>query len=112
MSYIRVLAVGVNTARFAPSIMTPTVRMGFSPSDLLNYQAPCGGSKPPPYGGASVHPLSLAYGQWREEQAPPVRMGFSPYGLLIFSDSSWVETWQSKTSHGEDIGEKRRYQWW
>jgi len=39
----------------------PTVRMGFSPSDLLNYQAPCGGSKPPPYGWALVHPLHVIH---------------------------------------------------
>ena len=36
------LAVGIN----------PTVRMGFSPSAVLDYQAGCGGSKLPPYGWA------------------------------------------------------------
>jgi len=46
--------VGVNTARFAPSIMTPTVRMGLGPSAMLNYRAHRGGSKPPPYGWARV----------------------------------------------------------
>ncbi len=96
MSCIRALAVGVNTARFAPSIMTPTVRMGSRAREAgyqsipciayframavgasprrtdglacprsrvlvhppwLNYRTRYGGSEPPPYGWALVHPL-------------------------------------------------------
>ena len=52
MPYTRALAVGASTARFAPSIMTPTVRPVHGPSAMLNYRAHRGGSKPPPYGWA------------------------------------------------------------
>ena len=74
----QVTVVGVNTARFAPSIMTPTVRMGLGPSTCKIFRMGAvgvnphrtdgpwsirlqdirsgGGSEPPPYGWASVHP--------------------------------------------------------
>ena len=84
---IRLVAVGVNTARFAPSIMTPTVRMGFSPSALLDYQAGGGGSKPPPYGFALVHPLCwiislVAVGVNPHVQSNPHRTD-SPWSIQI-----------------------------
>ena len=90
------ISVGVNPHRteqlwtsFAPSIMTPIVRMGFSPSavfriiavgvnphrteQLLLASLPV--SSPPPYGWALVHPFLRS------------------------------ETWRSKSSHGQETGE-------
>ena len=75
---------GVNTARFAPRIMTPTVRMGFSPSVLKvgdlavqilarsgDRRERRGGSKPPPY-GTTAAPFAPSI------MTPTVRMGFGP----------------------------------
>jgi hypothetical protein len=49
----------MHTARFAPSIMTPSVRLGFSPAAML------------------------ADRRCRREQVPSIRLGFSPAAMLI-----------------------------
>jgi len=54
MPYTRALAVGASPARFAPSIMTPTVRMGLGPSAQLAYLSNRGRKNPHRTAGIST----------------------------------------------------------
>ena len=69
-----VIAVRVSTARFAPSIMTPSVRMGLGPSASEASMLNCGESKPPPYGTntARFAPSIMT---------PTLQMGLGPSAL-------------------------------